>query len=496
MYGSLGPFGVVIPVTNPGNIASAQVANLLPRVLKNLKVIIVGGICGAIPAISGGRRINLGDVIIADKVVETTRKQYKKDFCAHDQIQLLPPSRTRQSYNENLGRDIDFYEEKIRLTMEQLKAKEEIAKLSIGGQQTSVGIHIGTMATGNEVIKDGGHRDEIAKKYRAIAFDMEAGGAWDGFMGKECFVVKGVSDHADSAKNDDQHKWASFTSIAAIKTFLENGYFHIEGPKWTTANPTISLACDGREVGRGSISRPWQSATAQPGIFSETVEHLPESTDAIKVKKNLLVRLREWMSDGSNCGLQLWGEDPMQEYVREPDRLLSKLAKRLSHSNDRSIIFIEASPDRPFKDIGPAAVLIASFARCLHACCGNDRALMDKRVSDKELSIKELPQMISQLEPPAEGYIWLFIDGRSISSWPEEEQKQAVEFFKLIFGCRLLKVGLRTRRFCDLRPTLQDSCSFDITQGGVKRVNMRELDVNNFVASLTHSETKVSTTTP
>lgn len=85
-------------------------------------------------------------------------------------------------------------------------------------------IHFGTVASANTVLKSGDHRDRIVQKEREqceediIAFEMEGAGMWDS---RPCVIIKGVSDYADSHKNDIWHAYAAATAASCTKAFLE-----------------------------------------------------------------------------------------------------------------------------------------------------------------------------------------------------------------------------------------------------------------------------------
>lgn len=84
-------------------------------------------------------------------------------------------------------------------------------------------IHFGTIASANTVMKSGEHRDHIVQKERdqwdenIIAFEMEGAGMWDS---RPCVIIKGVSDYADSHKNDVWHAYAAATAASCTKAFL------------------------------------------------------------------------------------------------------------------------------------------------------------------------------------------------------------------------------------------------------------------------------------
>ncbi|KAL9093551.1 MAG: hypothetical protein Q9165_003946 [Trypethelium subeluteriae] len=79
-------------------------------------------------------------------------------------------------------------------------------------------IYFGKVASGDLVIKSEIHRDEIARREKVIAFEMEGAGAWDHFP---TVVIKGVCDYADSHKNKEWQGYAAATAAATMKAFLK-----------------------------------------------------------------------------------------------------------------------------------------------------------------------------------------------------------------------------------------------------------------------------------
>ncbi|KAL6881283.1 hypothetical protein J3F83DRAFT_46937 [Trichoderma novae-zelandiae] len=78
-------------------------------------------------------------------------------------------------------------------------------------------IHFGVVVSGDSVMKSGHHRDEIASREKAIAFEMEGAGVWDSFP---TVVIKSVCDYADSHKNKKWQRYAAATAAACMKAFL------------------------------------------------------------------------------------------------------------------------------------------------------------------------------------------------------------------------------------------------------------------------------------
>lgn len=79
-------------------------------------------------------------------------------------------------------------------------------------------IHYGTIASGNQVMKDGVTRDRISAELGGIlCFEMEAAGLMNTFP---CLVIRGICDYADSHKNKRWQPYAAATAAACAKEIL------------------------------------------------------------------------------------------------------------------------------------------------------------------------------------------------------------------------------------------------------------------------------------
>jgi nucleoside phosphorylase len=76
-------------------------------------------------------------------------------------------------------------------------------------------IHYGTIASGNQVIKDGETSDRLGKD--CLCFEMEAAGLMNDFP---CLVIRGICDYADSHKNKRWQNYAAATAAAYGKELL------------------------------------------------------------------------------------------------------------------------------------------------------------------------------------------------------------------------------------------------------------------------------------
>jgi nucleoside phosphorylase len=84
-------------------------------------------------------------------------------------------------------------------------------------QQTLV-FHQGRIATGNAVIQDGKERDKISAQCNgALCVEMEAAGV---DVNRRCLVIRGISDYADSHKNDMWRSYAAGNAAAFTRELL------------------------------------------------------------------------------------------------------------------------------------------------------------------------------------------------------------------------------------------------------------------------------------
>ncbi len=105
------------------------------------------------------------------------------------------------------------------LLRRERQRKSQEGKTTGNLEMFSPSIHIGSMGSGDTVMKSGMHRDEIAKTDRIIAFEMEGAGVWDYYPS---LVIKGVCDYADSHKNKEWQRYAANAAAACAKAILKD----------------------------------------------------------------------------------------------------------------------------------------------------------------------------------------------------------------------------------------------------------------------------------
>jgi nucleoside phosphorylase len=79
-------------------------------------------------------------------------------------------------------------------------------------------VHHGTIASGNQVMRDAAQRDKISAELGGVlCFEMEAAGLMNNFP---CLVIRGICDYADSHKNKQWQGYAAGTAAAYAKEVL------------------------------------------------------------------------------------------------------------------------------------------------------------------------------------------------------------------------------------------------------------------------------------
>ncbi|KAL4918996.1 putative kinesin light chain [Aspergillus aurantiobrunneus] len=282
--GRIGKHDVVLCyLPGMGTSSAASVASTLRVSYKGIELALVVGICGGAPSPPDYREIFLGDAIISDSVIEYDfgrqypggfiRKTGVKDTLGRLSLEirtLLNGLRAAQTRDElqtqtrqylhglqqlERGRwdhpqthDVLYKAAHLHKHYEQASSimcccmegdvphkicedalEKQCDELGCDQNQiirrrvhfeANLSVHIGTVASGNRVMKSGQHRDTIAREEGIIGFEMEGAGVWDNIP---CIVIKGVCDYADSHKSKSWQAYAAATGASAAKAFL--GYW-------------------------------------------------------------------------------------------------------------------------------------------------------------------------------------------------------------------------------------------------------------------------------
>lgn len=85
-------------------------------------------------------------------------------------------------------------------------------------ESTDPVLHYGTIASDNQVMKDGSTRDRYSKELGGVlCFEMEAAGLMNTFP---CLVIRGICDYSDSHKNKRWQPYAAAAAAAVAKELL------------------------------------------------------------------------------------------------------------------------------------------------------------------------------------------------------------------------------------------------------------------------------------
>ncbi|KAF3016545.1 hypothetical protein E8E14_012225 [Neopestalotiopsis sp. 37M] len=86
-------------------------------------------------------------------------------------------------------------------------------------RQRDMRVHYGLIASGNQVVKNAGVRDQLSKNMdkKVLYIEMEAAGLMDSFP---CIMIRGIYNYADSHKNKSWQEYAAAIAAAFAKELL------------------------------------------------------------------------------------------------------------------------------------------------------------------------------------------------------------------------------------------------------------------------------------
>lgn len=265
--GSIAGHNVVIAgLHQPGNTPAATVVTQMRMTFPNLRFGLLVGIGGGVPVKTDNGIIRLGDVVVSKPEGEHSGAvQYDHGKARDGQFERTGALALPPAVLLNAAQDLavtramspkDPVEDNIKRVNIRIRGlrkykypgtaqdhlyKPDYKHLQPGvpcdececdpsqqirrptddeGDEPYIVVHRGTIASGELVVKDAVLRDELAKKYNLLCFEMEAAGALEGFP---CIVIRGISDYCDSHKNDQWHGYAA----AAAAAYARQLFFHM-----------------------------------------------------------------------------------------------------------------------------------------------------------------------------------------------------------------------------------------------------------------------------
>ena len=252
--GRIGKHNVVIaclPAGQTGTNTAAAVAIQMKLKFTSIRLGLMVGIGGGVP--SSKADIRLGDVVVSqpDKqhggVVQhdfgkTTPSGFERTGFLNtpptillSALSILQANHIRGKSSlttylsrfsglprfarDSAGPDVLFeptYQHVEGETCEMCSQDRQIKRNPRGSQE--IMLHYGTIASGNQVIRDGVTRDRGSSDLgNVLCFEMEAAGLINSFP---CLVIRGICDYADSHKNKRWQHYAAATAAACAKEVI------------------------------------------------------------------------------------------------------------------------------------------------------------------------------------------------------------------------------------------------------------------------------------
>ncbi|KAL4879330.1 nucleoside phosphorylase domain-containing protein [Aspergillus karnatakaensis] len=214
--GKIGHHKVVLGhMAGISKVNAAAVAQSFLASFGGLRLVLLVGICGAIPRGIDGSEIVLGDVVIAKNVIQTdfgsqyddgfARKQNAEDSLGKHAAELFQkPGYEDSMYfgtkddrlfsadylhkHRQQGRDCDCKEPGRTCALAKQASCDQLGCSSShllfrerlrDDRAHRLAIHLGTVASSEAVMKSVRHRNNVAEAEKAIAFEMEGAGLWD-----------------------------------------------------------------------------------------------------------------------------------------------------------------------------------------------------------------------------------------------------------------------------------------------------------------------------
>ncbi|TQV91543.1 Pfs, NACHT and Ankyrin domain-containing protein [Cordyceps javanica] len=236
-----------------GNNNAATVASNLRRTFPSARLCLMVGIGGGVP---GQADIRLGDVVVSEGVLQYDLGKLAKDghFMRTGSLRSPPhelltaitklrakhdlgPSQIPSILSDMLERHPNMTQYIHRPSLRDWLFNSKYNHVELSGYPTddcelcdesrleirpprsdlNPKIHYGTIASGNQVMKHGKTRTELAHELHALCFEMEGAGVMDGFSG---LVIRGICDYSDSHKNKQWQEVAAAVAAAYAKELL------------------------------------------------------------------------------------------------------------------------------------------------------------------------------------------------------------------------------------------------------------------------------------
>jgi nucleoside phosphorylase len=245
---------VCLPAGRIGNNPAAVVATQMRATFKGIRFGLMVGIGGGVP--SAAVDIRLGDVVVSQPdrtfggVVQydsgkATQSGFERTGSLNAPPYILLSAvasmranefRDRSKVSDYIGKldripafqrsktgpDVLFetgYDHQGGHTCDNCKKDYQINRPPRESDKEVI-VYYGTIASGNQVIKNAGERDRVSAELGGVlCFEMEAAGLMNSFP---CLVIRGICDYSDSHKNKRWQPYAAGTAAACAKEILSH----------------------------------------------------------------------------------------------------------------------------------------------------------------------------------------------------------------------------------------------------------------------------------
>jgi nucleoside phosphorylase len=252
--GHIGEHNIVIaclPAGQPGTNSAAGVAMRMKSKFKSIRFGLMIGIGGGVPSVEAD--IRLGDVVVSQPhmdlggvvqydIGKSTLSGFVRTGSLNTPPALLLNALAKiraihlrrkssllsylSAFNhlsefacDNAGPDVLFESTYSHIGGPacEMCSRDRLVERTSRERQRIV-VHYGTIASGNQVIRDGVTRDRLSSELGGVlCFEMEAAGLMNSFP---CLVIRGICDYADSHKNKRWQPYAAATAAAFAKEIL------------------------------------------------------------------------------------------------------------------------------------------------------------------------------------------------------------------------------------------------------------------------------------
>ncbi|HEV2784561.1 MAG TPA: hypothetical protein VGX25_34695 [Actinophytocola sp.] len=250
------------------NAAATGCANLI-RSFDSISVVIMVGIAAGIPNPQRPERhVRLGDIVVATQGIVDYDHVYSVDGAVEQRRSFPAPSpRLTQSADMLKADELSghrAWEQWLDLSRHpELNGygrppdRTDVLRDSTGWQlrhppRNHSGhrkglpkVHYGLVGSANRSVRDAAARDQLAARHGFLAVEMEGAGVGIGSFlgGREWFMVRGISDYADSQRDETWQRYASLAAAAYVRALLskclpieprrtELGDEHVPGATW------------------------------------------------------------------------------------------------------------------------------------------------------------------------------------------------------------------------------------------------------------------------